>query len=109
MWWLGQSPDHHISGSLLRARGSCITLLVGAGGFLEMMRDVDGGLLERAGGHRVALTSLHTTWRGWLPAHNDPGVRRQAGGMFPPDGLTHLGLTLEARRQPFHRACSWGC
>jgi hypothetical protein len=27
MWWLGQSPNHHICGSLLRARGFFITLL----------------------------------------------------------------------------------
>ena len=28
MWWLGHSPTHHIYGSLLRARGFFITLLV---------------------------------------------------------------------------------
>jgi len=26
MWWLGRSPNHHIYGSLLRARGIFITL-----------------------------------------------------------------------------------
>ena len=26
MWWSGQSPNHHIYGSLLRARGFSITL-----------------------------------------------------------------------------------
>jgi len=28
MWWLGQSPNHHICGSVLRARGFFTTLLV---------------------------------------------------------------------------------
>jgi len=27
MWWLGLCPNHHIFGSLLRARGNFITLL----------------------------------------------------------------------------------
>ena len=27
MWWLGQSPNHHVYGTLLRASGFFITLL----------------------------------------------------------------------------------
>jgi len=41
MWWLGRCPNHHIYGSLLRARGFFITLL-GLTLRLRCRRDLEG-------------------------------------------------------------------
>jgi len=71
--------------------------LVGAGEFLEIMRDVDAGLLERAGGRRVAI----------LPTASAPdgtGVSERWAAM----GLAHftaLGAQPEAVMALDREAC----
>jgi hypothetical protein len=102
MWWLGQSPNHHIYGSLLRARGFFITLL-----------DTDCPALPRLYGalwDSLGLSSPEGLGDQWAIPRSDASalVDHNAGRARDGAGSPSLGLMDDLRCLPTGRAFRGG-
>ena len=123
LWWLGLCPNHHSCGSLLRARGSFVTLLVSRSGssmrksfaLCECLRPHPLPPLRReaavdtavSGGE--ALRSLHCPARSAvqvsLRAAPHGEDLKEAGGRRPPASFKSLPLPrLDSLLGPLTRA-----
>jgi hypothetical protein len=108
MWWLGQSPNHHIYGSLLRARGFFITLLVSLPrSFLSAKSDLACCHSTRRANRWTGLTPrtpvaplTASAWRSRyrLTMTNAMAEQRQSIGHFAYASAVGIALTRLASR-----------